>query len=94
MNKTNNLGIAWFYEEDWEEWKNISDDKIEDNYEDWLISAELTKLKLEKELNSVEKVFIKPREFKIWCKKKHKKLNSASRSQYVTRILLNKSSKV
>ena len=29
--------IAWFNEKDWEEWKKISEDKIEDTYDEWLI---------------------------------------------------------
>jgi hypothetical protein len=41
------IGIAWLNESDWEEWKNISEDVIEDNYEDWLIEASLAKSKYE-----------------------------------------------
>lgn len=28
------IGIAWFNENDWDEWKKISEDVIEENYED------------------------------------------------------------
>ena len=88
-----NMGIAWFYEEDWKEWKKISADEIEDNYEDWLLSATMMKKDLEKEGHKVEKVFIKPKEFKEWCKKNKKRLDSSSRSDYVTRLLLEKDKK-
>jgi hypothetical protein len=90
MNELQTYGIAWFYEEDWEEWKIISDDQLEENYSDWLISAELAKSNFEKDNMNVEKVFIKPMEFKKWCKKHFKKLNSSSRSAYVTELLLRK----
>ncbi|MBI9070144.1 MAG: hypothetical protein JEY94_01015 [Melioribacteraceae bacterium] len=90
MNKFQNVGIAWFYEDDWEEWKNISEDQIEETYENWLISAKITESNLEKEYEHVEEVFIVPSEFKRWCKKHIKKINSSSRSEYVTWLLLNK----
>lgn len=87
MKKNMTLGVAWFNENDWEEWKEISDDKIEDNYEEWLIEASLSKSKLEKEGYTVKQVKITPNNFKNWCKKYNKKLDSSSRSQYVSELL-------
>ena len=74
MKKNMTLGIAWFNENDWEEWKKISDDKIEDKYEDWLIEASLSKSNLEEEGYTVKQVNITPNNFKNWCKKNKKKL--------------------
>lgn len=87
MKKESIVGIAWFSENDWEEWKSISEDEIEENYEDWLTDALLSKSKLENEGIIVKQVNITPNNFKIWCKKKFKKLDSASRSQYVSELL-------
>ncbi|MDZ7767188.1 MAG: hypothetical protein U5K00_22710 [Melioribacteraceae bacterium] len=81
------IGIAWFDENDWEEWKKISDDKIEEKYEDWLIEASLTKLKFEDEGYVIKEVKITPARFKKWCKRNNKKLNSSSRSEYVSELL-------
>lgn len=82
------IGIAWFDENDWEEWKKISDDKIEEKYEDWLIEAALAKLKYEDEGFVIKEVKITPGRFKKWCKRNNKKLNSSSRSEYVSELLL------
>ena len=87
MKKEAMIGIAWFNESDWDEWKSISEDEIEEKYEDWLIEATLSKTKLENEGFTVEQVNITPSNFKIWCKKNFKKLDSASRSEYVSELL-------
>jgi len=81
------IGIAWFNEKDWDEWKNISEDQLEDNYDDWLVEASLSKSKLEDQGFIVKQVNISPPNFKNWCKKKNKKLDSSSRSQYVSELL-------
>ncbi|MCJ7649426.1 MAG: hypothetical protein MUP85_12490 [Candidatus Lokiarchaeota archaeon] len=85
--KNMTLGIAWFNENDWEEWKKISEDKLEDKYADWMIEASLAKSKLEEEGYITKKVTITPNNFKSWCKRNNKKLDSSSRSQYVSEFL-------
>ena len=87
MDKNSIIGIAWFDENDWEEWKKISEDKIEDNYDDWLVEASLYKSKLVDQGFIVKQVDITPNNFKIWCKKNFKKLDSSSRSDYVSELL-------
>ena len=87
MEKESIIGIAWFNENDWDEWKRISVDEIEDKYADWLVEASLYKIKLESEGFTVKQVNITPSNFKIWCKKNLKKINSASRSHYVSELL-------
>ncbi len=80
-------GIAWFNENDWEEWKRISEDLFEEMYEEWLIEASRAKTKLENEGFTVKQVNITPNNFKNWCRKNNKKLDSSSRSQYVSYLL-------
>ncbi len=87
MDNKSIIGIAWFKEDDWEVWKKISEDKLEDKYEDWLIEASLAKLKYEEEGFTIKKVNITPNNFMKWCKTNNKKLNSSSRSQYVSTLL-------
>lgn len=87
MQNNSLIGIAWFDENDWEEWKKISDDEIEDKYEDWLIEATLVKSKYEAEGYMIKEVKITPDRFKIWCRKNNKKLDSSSRSEYVSELL-------
>ncbi len=87
MDNKSIIGIAWFNENDWDEWKKISEDKLEDKYEDWLIEASLAKSKYEEEGYTITKVKITPNNFKNWCKKNNKKLDSSSRSQYVSELL-------
>ena len=82
------IGIAWFNNSDWDEWRKISEDKLEDNYDNWLVEASLSKSKLEDQGFIVKQVSISPINFKNWCKKKNKKLDSSSRSEYVTELLL------
>jgi len=81
------IGIAWFNENDWDEWKKISEDKLEDKYEDWIMEASLAKSKFEKEGYTIKQVTITPNNFKIWCQKNHKRLDSSSRSEYVSELL-------
>lgn len=83
------LGLAWFDKKDWEEWRKISEDQIEEKFEDWLADAETTKSTFEEEGYIVKDVVIRPNEFKKWCKKNKKKLDSTSRSHYVTELLQN-----
>ena len=87
MDKNSIIGIAWFDENDWDEWKKISEDEIEDKYDDWLVEASLSKSKLEDQGFIVKQVNITPNNFKIWCKKNFKKLDSSSRSDYVSELL-------
>jgi hypothetical protein len=82
------IGIAWFKSNDWTEWKKISEDKLEDNYDNWLVEASLAKIKFEGQGFIVKQVNISPNNFKNWCKKNNKKLNASSRSEYVTEFLL------
>lgn len=81
------IGIAWFNENDWEEWKKISEDKLEEKYDDWLIEAFLAKSKFENDGFTVKQVNITPVNFKNWCQKNNKQLDSSSRSQYVSELL-------
>lgn len=87
MDNKSIIGIAWFDENDWEEWRKISDDKLEDKFDDWLVEASLSKSKLEDQGFTVKQVNISPTNFKNWCKNKNKKLDSSSRSQYVSELL-------
>ena len=87
MKRKSTIGIAWFNENDWEEWKKISEDKLEENYDDWLIEASMSKSKFEEQGYDIKKVTITPSNFKNWCKKNHKKLDSSSRSEYVSELL-------
>lgn len=80
-------GIAWFNESDWEEWKRISQDEIEDRYDEWLIEASRSKVKLEKEGFIVKQVTITPNNFVSWCEKHNRRRDSSSRSQYVSELL-------
>lgn len=81
------IGFAWFNKNDWEEWKKISADKLEDRYEDWLKEALSAKSMMEAKGFTIKQVTITPANFKSWCEKKNKKLDSDSRSQYVTELL-------
>jgi hypothetical protein len=87
MDNKSIIGIAWFDETDWPEWKRISEDKLEDKYEDWLIEASLAKSKLEDQGFTVKQVNITPTNFNNWCKKNFKKSDSSSRSEYVSELL-------
>jgi hypothetical protein len=87
LDKESIIGIAWFDEKDWEEWKKISVDQLEDKYDDWLVEASLSKSEFEAKGFIVKQVNITPTNFKQWCKKKNKKLDSSSRSQYVSELL-------
>ena len=87
MDNKSIVGIAWFNKNDWEEWKNISEDRLEENYDDWLVEASLSKSKLEDQGFTVKQVNITPSNFKQWCKKNFKKLDSSARSQYVSELL-------
>lgn len=87
MDNKSIIGIAWFDENDWEEWRKISDDKLEDKFDDWLVEASLSKSKLEDQGFTVKQVNISPTNFKNWCKNKNIKLDSSSRSQYVSELL-------
>ena len=87
MDNKSIIGIAWFNENDWEVWKKISADQLEDNYDDWLVEAAITKSKLEDQGLTVKQVNISPANFKDWCRKKNKILDSTSRSQYVSELL-------
>ena len=72
MKSNSIIGIAWFNKEDWEVWKKISEDNLEDKYEDWFTGASLMKSKLEDEGYNVKQVTITPDNFTNWCRKNNK----------------------
>ena len=58
MGKNSIIGIAWFDENDWDEWKKISEDEIEDKYDDWLVEASYPNLNLKIKASLLNKLIL------------------------------------
>jgi hypothetical protein len=83
MKKKLNVALAWYNRNEWDEWKKISPEEMEDTFEEWLFQAITTKADLEKKGYHVVQVIITPIEFLNWCRMNNIKPDSESRSRYV-----------
>lgn len=90
------IGIAWYKEEEWEKMKAVwADSEIfEDSFKEWEEMATKTLDEIKANGLAVTKVFfIKTDEFIDWCKIHSLPLDAASRSKYVSEIMLKRNSK-
>ena len=74
--------VAWYRAEDWPRWKSISEDGMDDTYEEWLKQARQAVLTMSLESMEVHRVSVDPDEFLNWARSKRKPITSASRSEY------------
>lgn len=92
--KLTQIGIAWYEEEEWKKMKAASADSeiFEDSFKEWEEMATKTLVEIKANGIAVTKVFIKTDEFIDWCKIHSLPLDAASRSKYVSEIMLKRNS--
>jgi hypothetical protein len=77
-------GIAWYMREQWEDFRRVSADKVEDTWEEWVENAERRIAQLKKEGVSVQKIVVDLPELQFWCRTKNRACDSSARAEYVT----------
>ena len=74
--------VAWYRAEDWPRWKSISEDGMDDTYEEWLKEVRQAVLNMSLEGMEVHRVIVDPDAFLEWARSKRKPITSSSRSEY------------
>ena len=89
-----NIGIVWYTEVEWERMKNISIDseRLEKSFKEWKEMALKTLADMKATGIIGTKVFIKAEEFFIWCKIHSVPVDASSRSRYVSEIMSRRNS--
>lgn len=82
------LGIAWYSEEEWDDWiLSVPDaDTFEDTFKEWETLAEKKYQELKMEGYSVRKVPIELQKFLQWCLTHVRPPDASSRTEYVCEI--------
>lgn len=83
------LGIAWYRKEQWNRLLEVSADReeLEDNYDDWLRTAEGTLKKLKRAGTEIVKVDIDVNKLVAWCVVTKRTLDGSARAEYVSKLL-------
>lgn len=76
------MNLAWYREEDWPRWLEISDDEMCATYSQWLKGAEKTLLEATRQGTVVHRTEIRPDEFLTWAKLKRIPLNGYARIEF------------
>lgn len=89
MNKSKNVGIAWYQREQWTLLKQTAFDKeaIENTFEEWEIKAKRMIKKMKSNGIFVVAVPFDVNVFNKWCMDKGKIPNGESRAEYVASYL-------
>ncbi len=83
------MAVAWYRAEDWPRWKAISEDGMDDTYEEWLKEARQAVLTTSLGGAEVHRVIIEPDQFLKWARSKRKPITGGSRSEYAITTLQN-----
>lgn len=88
-------GIVWYTPEQWKQMKKIAvdHDRLEESYEDWLQIAKEAEQNLEKQGILTQRVFVNANEFYNYCAIIGIPLDASSRSQFVSKILVDRQKK-
>ncbi|HCE68357.1 MAG TPA: hypothetical protein DER40_12850 [Geobacter sp.] len=83
------LGIAWYRREQWNRLLEVSADRdeLEDNYDDWLRTAEGTLEKLKRNGAGIVKVDIDVNKLVAWCVVANRSVDGRARAEYVSKLL-------
>lgn len=83
------LGVAWYRREQWNRLLEASADRdeLEENYDDWLRTAEGTVKELKRMGTAVVKVDIDVNKLVAWCMVGNRTLDGTARAEYVSKLL-------
>ena len=83
------LGVAWYRREQWNRLLEVSADRdeLEENYDDWLRTAEGTLKGLKQMGTALVKVDIDVNKLVAWCVVANRTLDGAARAEYVSKLL-------
>ena len=85
----NHIGIAWYHEADYNGLREMFADGnlLASTFKQWLKITESLLEFLESQGVIVEKVYITPEDFPVWCKSRGLRLNNRSRVEFVKSVL-------
>jgi hypothetical protein len=78
------IGIAWYRREDWGEVRKlfVDRDTLPATYDEWLAEAEEVLENLIEQGYLVERAYIDPRQFAVWCAMRGLDLDARARSRF------------
>jgi hypothetical protein len=84
------VGIAWYYPEQWKRLRQTAADpeKLEKTFEEWVTTATRLAGELEAEGITVERIPVDVEEFITWCNEQGRVIDSSSRAEYASQLLL------
>ncbi len=84
------VGIAWYFPEQWQRLRQTAADpeKLEKTFEEWVTTATRIAGELEAEGITVERVPVDVEEFITWCNEQGRVIDSSSRAEYASQLLL------
>jgi hypothetical protein len=88
------VGFAWYQREQWARLRELAADvdRLEEDYDAWLISAERTFAVVKSEGLAVERVPVDVQEMAAWCAREGRQFDSKARSEYVADLMRNRAS--
>jgi len=88
-------GLCWYQEDQWTRLLEISEDsgELEETYEEWKRNAHKTIQEIQATGTKIKKIKINLEHLLAWCNEKRLPVNGASRAEYVSYVLQQKSRK-
>ncbi|MFN0313988.1 MAG: hypothetical protein ACKVQA_02980 [Burkholderiales bacterium] len=83
------IGVAWFYRDHWQRLTEVAENRneLDDTFEEWERNALKAVQTMERQGQSVKRVYIDTDALASWCKAKGLSVHGKSRAQYVSFLL-------
>jgi hypothetical protein len=83
------VGFAWFTRDQWQRLTEVVDDRneLDDTFEQWERNALTALYTLESRGYSVRKVIVDVETFVAWCRGRGRRIEGATRAEYVAAVL-------
>ena len=85
-------GFPWYHEADYNALREMFDDgpRLSATYEQWLEIAEGLYEHLKESGVLLEKVYITPEKFPVWCRERGLRLNNTNRKKFISFVIASK----
>ncbi len=89
------VGVAWYQREQWTHLRELAADAdvLEENYDDWVASAERALMTVRAQGLTAERVEVDVDEIAEWCRRAGRQFDSKARSEYVADLMRRRDSK-
>jgi len=87
-------GICWVNEDQWHRFRDVAEDAdmLEDSWQEWAVKTEEMIETFAAKGIEVVKVPVDIEALILWCNEKERTVNSSSRAEYVTKLMMDQPS--